>query len=189
MTPEESRTHHASQAAQVSDLINLKFAVKTFGTETKRYLRATEPDGPSTDGGRKARQHLMLQTKDEMAHGGGLVCGFVDVTAFVAEVRNYAVVSSHFTQRFQKPFDVSKSEYDRMLEMLDSFLKQQGFQTRTATTPRRPSSSGHNAPIRPTSTPRNAPAKNEVPLQVLPIVAAAIGGFLLCLVLVKLGVL
>src|SRR5687767_1063090 len=107
MTPEESRTHHASQAANVSDLINLKFANKTFGTETKRYLRATEPDGPSTDGGRKARQALMLMTKQEMASTGGVVCGFVDVTSFIAEIRTHAVVSSHFLQRFNKPFDLT----------------------------------------------------------------------------------
>src|SRR5262245_45155356 len=122
MTPEESRTVHASQAAHVSDLINLKFATKTFGTEVKRYLRATEPDGPSTDGGRKARQALMLITKDEMAHGGGTVCGFIDVTSFSAELRTYAVVSSHFTQRYGKPFDVSKGEYDRMQEQLEGYL-------------------------------------------------------------------
>jgi hypothetical protein len=188
MTPDEevARTYHASQAMQISDLVNLKFSVKTFGTETKRYLRAMEPDGPSTDGGRKARQALMLLTKDEMARGGGVVCGFVDVSSFVAEIRTYAVVSSHFTQRFAKPFDLSKGEYDRMQEQLAAFLEQQGFQTRMATTPRRPSEA--RAPIH--SSPKNAAQETPRDLRPwLPIMGAFAGGFLLCYLLVALGVL
>jgi hypothetical protein len=189
MTADEdtARTYHASQAAQVSDLINLKFAVKTFGTETKRYLRAMEPDGPSTDGGRKARQALMMMTKDEMARGGGVVCGFIDVSSFVAEIRTYAVVSSHFNQRYSRPFDVSKGEYDRMHEQLDAFLKTQGFMTRVATTPRRPESHG-GAPIQ--SKEKSAPLVEQPRrIALLPLLGAFAGGFLLCYLLVRLGVL
>jgi|SRR5687768_6112171 len=187
MTPEEeaSRTYHASQAAQISDLINLKFATKTFGTETKRYLRAAEPDGPSTDGGRKARQALMLLTKDEMARGGGVMCGFIDVSSFMAEIRNYAVVSSHFTQRFARAFDVSKGEYDRMQEQLDAFLKTQGFQTRISTTPRRHSDarplSGSSAKL--------TPVEDKKKKNLLPLAAAFACGFLFCWVLSWIGLL
>ncbi len=181
MTSDSSRTHHASQAAQVSDLINLKFATKTFGTEAKRYLRATEPDGPSTDGGRKARQALLLVTKDEMATGGGLVCGYVDVAMQLAEIRTYAVVSTHFSQRHGRGFDVSKGEYDRMQEQLEAYLAQQGFHTKVATTPRRASGIAHARP---------ASAQTPIPAAVLrwgPIAGAAVAGFLLCYLLVRLG--
>jgi hypothetical protein len=185
MTPEESRTHHASQAANVSDLINLKFANKTYGTETKRYLRATEPDGPSTDGGRKARQALMLLTKHEMATGGGIVCGFVDITSFIAEIRTHQVVSSHFSQRFHKPFDLSKGEYDRMQADLDQYLKGQGFQTRLATTPQKRSASTTK------SAPNVAPLerKRALWMKVAPIAGAFVGGFSLCYLLVRFGLL
>ena len=188
MTPDEEvgRTYHASQAMQISDLINLKFSVKTFGTETKRYVRATEPDGPSTDGGRKARQALMLMTKDEMARGGGIVCGFVDVASFIAELRSYAVVSSHFTQRFARPFDLSKGEYDRMHEQLEAFLKQQGFQTRIASTPRR-ASEAPSAAMK--SSPKGTSVAPSRAVQLWAIAASFASGFLLCYLLVWSGLL
>jgi hypothetical protein len=181
MTPEESRTQLASEAANVTDLINLKFAAKTYGTETKRYLRATTPDGPSTDGGRKARQALMLSTKQELVSGGGLVCGFVDVASCVAEIRTHAVVSSHYTQRFNKAIDLSKGEYDRMHTELDAYLKQQGFQTRLATTPQKRG---------PSTAKATADTEPKFPwITIAPIAGAFLAGFALCYSLVRLGIL
>ncbi len=146
---DSGRTYHASQAVHMSDLLNLRFAKERFGTDRPRYLRVREPDGPSTAGGRKARQALTLvDFQDEKK--SALVCGFVDTVARKAELRGYPMVKQAFEQRFNLPIDISRGEYGRMMSMLQDFMAGQGIETRllndpppraapaTPTPPRRP---------------------------------------------------
>ncbi|MEM7678479.1 MAG: hypothetical protein AAF449_21015, partial [Myxococcota bacterium] len=76
----------------MSDLLNLRFAKERFGTERPRYLRIREPDGPSTNGGRVARQAITLVDFQEDARST-IVCGFIDTVAKKAELRGFAMVN------------------------------------------------------------------------------------------------
>ena len=68
MSPEASRTFHASQALELSELVNMRFARLRYGSADPMVVRMREPDGPSTDAGRKARHPLLLQRQIGRAH-------------------------------------------------------------------------------------------------------------------------
>ena len=151
-----SRTENAKRAVHLSDLLALKFARVRFGTEVPRYLRVTEPDGPRTDGGRKARQAILLCPQRE-GMSSNMVCGFIDVARQRAELRSYAVVKAHFERRHQRPVDITRSEYNRMVDLLQTFLETQSYETRVTTTPtaRAPSPAGRRHISTAASRPRH----------------------------------
>ena len=113
----------------MSDLLNLRFAKERFGTTRPRYLRVREPDGPSTAGGRRARQAITLIDAQEDPRST-IVCGFVDSAAKKAELRGFAVVGRAYEQRFGAPADITRGEYNRMMSMLQDFMAGQGIETR-----------------------------------------------------------
>jgi hypothetical protein len=151
--PEPSRTYHANQAIQVSDLIGVKFADQRFGTEPPRVVRVSEPDGPSTDGGRKARQPILLVP--EKGDGNTVLFGFLDVVKRSCELRSHAVLSQQYQQRYGAALDLSKGEYERLTTELTEFLKAQAFEVRfSSATPQRAASTAANPahPVRPESS-------------------------------------
>lgn len=183
MTMDPSRTHHANQALALADLINLKFSPERYGTENPRYVKVREPDGPSTDGGRKARQAILLcSAKDE--EGGGLVCGFVDVMKRVAELRSYVVLKQSFESRYHAEMDLSRGEHGRFLEKMRDFLEVQGFEVRVTNAPRGPS-----VLAQPSQLPQAVEQKVAPPIPWPWIVVSMIIGFSTCYVLMKFGVL
>src|SRR5687768_14401573 len=93
------RTMHADQAVHLADLVSLKFSSIRYGTTSKRVLKVMEPDGPSTDGGRKARQSIVL-APEEGDEKGTIVCGWLDVFRRVAELKSYPVVSQTHQERY-----------------------------------------------------------------------------------------
>lgn len=131
-----SRTHHADQAAQLSDLIGLKFANARFGTTIKRLLKVSEPDGPSTDGGRKARQSIVLAPEDEGA-SGAVVCGWLDVAKRTAELKSYAVLAQTYRERYGVDLDLSRGEHHRMQQALIEFLRGLVIDVRMSNIPRK----------------------------------------------------
>jgi hypothetical protein len=133
---ELSRTHHADQAIHLADLVNLKFAKTTFGLTTRRVLRISEPDGPSTDGGRKARQSIML-APEEGNPGGTIVCGWVDVVRRTAELKTHSILGSTYQERYGVAFDLSRGEYQRVLDALLDFLRGLEIETRVTNMPRK----------------------------------------------------
>lgn len=183
MTIDPSRTHHANQALALADLINLKFSPERYGTENPRYVKVREPDGPSTDGGRKARQAILLcSAKDE--EDAGLVCGFVDVMKRVAELRSYVVLKQAYESRFHAELDLSRGEHGRFLEKMRDFLELQGLEVRVTNAPRGPS-----VLAQPSQLP--APAEKKAN-EVVPwawILVSAIIGFTSCYILMKAGLL
>jgi hypothetical protein len=132
-----SRTHFADQAAHTSDLINLKFAEIRFGTTTKRMLRVRDVDGPSTDGGRKARQSIVLQAEDN-AGGAAIVCGWIDVVAHNAEMKSYVIVAQSYQDRYGVPLDIARSEYARAIDQLVAYLRELRIDVRLPVLPVRP---------------------------------------------------
>lgn len=178
MSPvDPSRTQHANQAVHLSDLLTLKFARERFGTEVPRYLKVTEPDGPSTDGGRKARQAILLcPQQDDLSTN--MVCGFIDVASRYAELRNYAVVKAHFERRHRRPVDITRGEYNRMLDLVRAFLDAQSYKTRVTTT--RPARTSSQTTVGP--TPGLPPSRNTLALAL-----SFLLGFLFCYLLAGLG--
>ncbi len=166
-----SRTHFADQAAHTSDLINLLFADARFGSTTKRVLRVRDVDGPSTDGGRKARQPIVLQA-EEGAAGGAIVCGWIDVVARNAEMKSYVIVAQSYQDRHGVALDIAKSEYARAIDQLVAFLRELRIDVRLPVLPRR----GSAIVVRDLSAVRSIPtppAKRITPREI----AFAIFGF------------
>ena len=130
---EPSRTYHANQAVQLTELITIRFANESFGTSTQRLVHVAEPDGPSTDGGRKARQSIVLKPK--YGDGPGIVVGWIDVSKATAELKGFSVLSQQHQARYHDIPDISRGEYDRFVHELMDFLKLQGLDTRLNNVP------------------------------------------------------
>jgi len=130
MSTDASRTHHASQAIAISELVALKFAKLNLGGKIPRTLKITSPDGPSTDGGRKARQSLVLAPLEGRAPD--IVCGFIDTARGVAELRSYVVLDRQNKDRYGKPLDFMRVDYDKFVHEMVTFLNTQGLDARVS---------------------------------------------------------
>lgn len=176
------RTYHASQAVHMSDLLNLRFAKERFGTDRPRFLRVREPDGPSTAGGKRARQAITLIDFQEEARST-IVCGFIDTVAKKAELRGFAMVKQAYEQRFHEAIDITRGEYNRMMSMLQDFMAGQGIETRLLNDP----------PPRRPSTVRTAPPPPAVQEGPTPawawVLLGFVFGFIACYTLFRTGAL
>lgn len=121
MSKDASRTVHAQQAMEITDLFSYKFGALRFGHVAPRRLKLQEPDGPSTAGGLQARQSLVLLTDADPPQT--LMLGWVDSAARRSEVKAYSALKLLHKQRFQKPLDMEVEEFDRMIQELRGFLK------------------------------------------------------------------
>ena len=181
------RTYHASQAVHMSDLLNLRFAKERFGTDRPRYLRVREPDGPSTAGGRRARQAITLVDFQDDARST-LVCGFIDTVAKKAELRGYPMVKQAFEQRFSAEIDITRGEYSRMMTMLQDFMAGQGMETRLVNQVP-PRAASVRPPTAPKPTPR-PPASVAAPSPLWGWLSIGFGlGFALCYAMMRGGYL
>lgn len=124
--PKVKRTMMAQQALEVSDLLNMRFASMLVGQAPHKRLLVNAPDGPSTDGGKRARQSITIAPADNSG-GAALMCGWLDVAQKKAELRTYRVMSEQSEQRYHRPFDVTSAEYDGLLREAQSLLKLQGY--------------------------------------------------------------
>jgi hypothetical protein len=124
MTTPVKRTLIAQQALETSDLLNLRFASRLVGTGTPRKLMVAAPDGPSTDGGKKVRQSIVLApAKDPTA--GTVMVGWLDIAQKRAELRVHSIAEKQFVQRYRQPFDVPKVQYDGLMRDVQSMLSVQ----------------------------------------------------------------
>jgi hypothetical protein len=115
--------HHttfASQAAMFAVALADKFANRTVGQSPRRILRIEEPEGPSTAGGRLARQPLSLVARKGTAPV--LVCGWVDVPNREAQLRSYQSLANRHEARHGAPLDLPQDDYDRFLDELSDAL-------------------------------------------------------------------
>lgn len=130
-SPDPSRTYHASQALELKDLLTVRFSGHRFGTNHPRVLHVSEPDGPSTDGGRKARQNIILSPEGG-AEGGTVVIGWMDGSRKMAELKPYAMVTQPYQQRYHQPLDLTKMDYDHLIAEMTDFMKGQMIDVRMA---------------------------------------------------------
>ncbi|MCA9552885.1 MAG: hypothetical protein KC933_22815 [Myxococcales bacterium] len=183
MVTDQSRTFHANEAVHLSDLINLKFSPERYGTANPRFVRVTEPDGPSTDGGLKARQAVLLCSQRD-PEDRGLICGHVGVRTKDAELRSYAYVKHQFEARYKRDLDLTRGEYNRFIEALQDFLSTQGYRSSILNAPR--SGSFARPAIGPAPVPAAVPGISVMWIAV----ALAYGfGFLTCYLLFRFQIL
>jgi len=130
VSTDPSRTHHANQAVALSELVALKFARLNLGGGTARSLKISAPDGPSTGGGRKARQSLVLAS--EGGKGASIVCGYIDTARGVAELRSFVVLDKQNRERHGTPLDFMRVDYDKFVHDMVSFLHSQGLDARVS---------------------------------------------------------
>jgi hypothetical protein len=108
----------ASSMLLHSNILTSRMANVPLGG-SRRVLQISELSGPSTNAGALARQSLMLT-------GGGEqpVCGWVDFSAAVAEVRDFATTKAGYESRYRKTFDVSDGEYRAWLQKVQAIFKE-----------------------------------------------------------------
>jgi hypothetical protein len=119
-------TQMAHQAVNVAELLNKGLHKKTVGKKDPRHLEVTEPSGPSTGGGKRARQSINLVPIS--GEGGVIMCAWLDVAQRAADIRPYDEVEQQFKKRFGGKFDVTPDEYRILMKDLEGMLEQLGFQ-------------------------------------------------------------
>lgn len=114
------RTSFSNKAAMIADLIKATFSRRSYGRAPYR-LRIDEPDGPSTGGGRQARQPISLVTNLESSPA--VVCGWVDVAKKESQLRSYGVVTKRHKNRYGADLDITEEEYEGFLnELVDTLF-------------------------------------------------------------------
>jgi hypothetical protein len=111
-----SRTHYSTKAALLAHILREKFQHRSFGVAPPRVLRIDEPEGPSTAGGRLARQPLSLVAQGDTAPGAP--CGWVDTAKGEAQLRGYELVAARYASRHGVSLDLTPEEYDGFLDTL-----------------------------------------------------------------------
>lgn len=84
----------------------------------------TVPDGPSTDGGKKVRQSVVLASVADPS-AGTVMCGWLDIAQHRAELRVHEVVRSQYEARYKHDFDVAKDAYDALFRDVKTMLEMQ----------------------------------------------------------------
>lgn len=110
----------AREGVSAAELVNAAFLRRTLGSVTPRRLEVAAPDGPSTAGGKRARQTIRLVPVQ--GEGAPLMCGYIDAAKKRVELRGYATVAAQYQERFDSAFDVSASEYATLCKELESTL-------------------------------------------------------------------
>ena len=128
----------AQQGVDVAKVVDSAMYKRVLGTQTPRRVQVVAPHGPSTSGGRKARQSITLAP----VSGGGaaLVFGFLDVAAKTFELRSHALIAEQYQARFGEPFEASSDEYLALTKDLGKVLGTLGFR------PAEPRDPGATAP-------------------------------------------
>lgn len=124
MTGEVKRTRMAQAALEASDLLNMRFANRPIGVNPPRKLMVAAPDGPSTDGGRKVRQSIVL-SPTVPSNVGQVMVGWLDISQKRAELRVHALVTTQFEQRYHQSFDITVEAYDVLMRDVRSMLTAQ----------------------------------------------------------------
>jgi hypothetical protein len=106
------QTVHAIKASDLAAASNE--ALKKVRIAPGDYTpELTEPEGPSTSGGVQAMQHLRLVSVQPSRPT--LVVGNANHAAGTAELRTYDYLDSAHRERFGKPLDLDRAQYDAFI--------------------------------------------------------------------------
>ncbi len=111
----------AAAGANAADLVNAGMIKKVVGKANPRRVMVAPPDGPSTSGGKFARQTITLASVS--GQGAAIMCGWLDVAQKAASLRDYRAVSEHHKARTGKDLDITAEEYLGVLHDLEGLLK------------------------------------------------------------------
>jgi hypothetical protein len=116
---EALRTRVANQAASLAEAVTDGFDEFHMGAGDY-IVELSVPEGPSTGGGKQARQSLRLVPRRK---GYSIViAGTVDPVLSTAELRTFEHVAILHELRFQKPLEISGEEYADFLKKADVVL-------------------------------------------------------------------
>jgi hypothetical protein len=115
----------AREGVNAAQLVNTALKKRNIGKLAPRRVEVVSPNGPSTSGGKKARQSITLAPIS--GHGAAIVLGFLDVAQKTAELRDYAFVAQQHRARFGAPFDASAEDYQALTKELSNLLGTLGF--------------------------------------------------------------
>lgn len=102
-------TMTAREGLDAAELVNAAFGRRSIGKETPRRVEVIAPDGPSTAGGKRARQTIRLVPTS--GEGSPVMCGFLDVAQKVVELRSYDTLCRQYEARFGARCDITQDEY------------------------------------------------------------------------------
>jgi hypothetical protein len=173
----ELRTMFASHSALLADRLKTELQHKVYGRSPHRVLRVDEPEGPSTGGGKQARQTLALVDRQGVAPA--LVAGWVDVAKGQAALRNHEAVAKRYEFQYGTPLELVPEEYDKFLADVDEVLRTAAMQVRLLVP-------DESAPARATVA-QPVPRASGIPVRwvVLIVFLALIVGFLGGLLLIQ----
>lgn len=124
VAPEEEgsplRTMFANHSALLAEELRAALSKKMYGRGPHRVFRIDEPEGPSTAGGKLARQSLSLVPRKGTAPS--LVCGWVDVSKREAQLRNFEAVAKRYEAHHGEPLEMRADEYERFLADVEEVL-------------------------------------------------------------------
>lgn len=118
-------TMHAFEGVNAAELINSALKKRLVGNALPRRVEVAAPSGPSTAGGRKARQSITLVPISGQSQA--IMIGFMDVAQKSAGVRDYELVARQYKTRFRSRFEASAEEYQGMVKDLTGMLGTLGF--------------------------------------------------------------
>jgi hypothetical protein len=118
-------TAHAFEGVNAAELINSALKKRLVGNALPRRVEVAAPSGPSTAGGRKARQSITLVPIS--GQGPAIMIGFLDVAQKTAGVRDFELVAKQYKARFHSRFETSEQEYQGMVKDLTGMLSTLGF--------------------------------------------------------------
>ncbi|GEN06027.1 translation initiation factor IF-2 [Myxococcus fulvus] len=114
------RTMFANHSALLAEQLREALSKKMYGRGPHRVLRIDEPEGPSTAGGKLARQNISLVPRK--GSGPSLVCGWVDVSKREAQLRNHDAVAKRYESHHGEPLELVAEEYERFLNDVEEVL-------------------------------------------------------------------
>jgi translation initiation factor IF-2 len=113
---EALRTRVANQAASLAETVTEGF--EDFHMGAGDYVvELSVPEGPSTGGGRQARQSLRLVPRRKGY--STVIAGTVDPVTSTAELRTFEHVAILHELRFKQPLEISGEEWDDFLAKAD----------------------------------------------------------------------
>jgi hypothetical protein len=120
------RTALAAEGVNLSALFFVVFENLLIEGNPPRRPRMMAPAGPSTAGGRLARQHLTLEP-EEGHPGAAVVCGWADPARRMAELRTFRALDQAHYERFGQHLEMDAPSYARFLNEVKAFLIEQSF--------------------------------------------------------------
>ncbi len=114
-------TATAAQGFDSAQLINAAMANKHVGKQVPRRVLVAEPDGPSTSGGKHARQVVTLAPVS--GQGGTIMCGWLDLAKKTAGLRDFRSVAEQYRGRYSLVIDITPDEYLGIVRELEVLMK------------------------------------------------------------------